>query len=218
MNRDPFVPKVAVETSLMKLLELCVCDCSMMWRKKMSGGEWYCGKGQDVWSILNIECFQSASISMAAGLFFCCWSYRDESSNKQNEGCWTVIMSSAILSLIARSAEFDLVSSLHITEEISLCISLCEKVTVIISSVKAECVTPISCVGTWCPLKQSQAVAYFHTKIIHVKIQLAISCSHAICINFRSEWLLQYLRGLAPLPCQFCTELSFSVYFWGTGV
>lgn len=39
-------------------------------KKIKSGGEWYCGKGQDVWSILNIECFQIASISMAAGLFF----------------------------------------------------------------------------------------------------------------------------------------------------
>lgn len=51
----------------MMLLELCVwiALCEL---KKMSGGEWYCGKGQDVWSILNIECFQIASVSMAAGL------------------------------------------------------------------------------------------------------------------------------------------------------
>lgn len=88
-----------------------------------------------------------------------------------------------------------------------------QNVTGIISSVKAECVIPMSCVGTRCPLKQSQAVAYFHTEIIHVKVQLAISCSHSICINFKSEWQLQYLRRLAPLPYQFYAKLYFSIYF-----
>lgn len=128
------------------------------------------------------------------------------------------LMSAAILSLTGRSTEFDLVFSIRVTEEVSLCISLCKKVTVVISSVKAERVTPMSCVGVWCPLKQSQA--YFHTKIIHVKIQLATYCSHSICINFKDEWQLQYLRRLAPLPCQWTIlyKTIFSIYFWGAGM
>lgn len=124
-------------------------------------------------------------------------------------------MSAAILSLTGRSTEFDLVFSIRVTEEVSLCISLCKKVTVVISSVKAERVTPVSCVGVWCPLKQSQA--YFHTKIIHVKIQLATYCSHSICINFKDEWQLLYLKRLALLHShaseQFCTKLSFPYIF-----
>lgn len=157
-------------------------------------------KGQDVWSILNIECFQIASISMAAGPFFFFDPVEMNPLISKTRAVGQPLMSAAILSLTGRSTEFDLVFSIRVTEEVSLCISLCKKVTVVISSVKAERVTPMSCVGVWCPLKQSQA--YFHTKIIHVKIQLATYCSHSIYINFKDEWQLQYLKRLAPLPCQ----------------
>lgn len=216
MNRDPFVPKYCWDISNDAVGVVCV-NCSV-WRKKWveeSGTVGRAGMSGVYW-IVNV--FKLHQFQWQQNFFLVLDPVEMNPLIRKTRAVGQSLMSSAILSLVARSSAFDLVFSMPITEEVSLCICLCKKVTGVISNVKAECVIPMSCVGTWCPLKQSQAVAYFHTKIIHLKIQLAISCSHSSCINFKSEWQLQYVKRLAPLPYQFCTKLYFSIYYWGTGV
>lgn len=170
---------------------MCV-DCSVSRKKNQMEKSGTVGRARisGVYWILNV--FKLHQFQWQQDFFFCCWSYRDESSNKQNEGCWTVIdVCSNFVVNCKKCRIWPGFLFIHTTEEVSLAIWLCRKVAVIISSVKAECVTPMSCVGAWCPLKQSQAVAYFRTKIIHLKIPVAVSCSHSICTNFKSEWQLQ---------------------------
>lgn len=202
------------------MLELCVW-IALCQEKKTSGGEWCCEEGPGCLEYIEYWMFSNCINFNGSRTFFFIFFFDPVEMNpliSKTRAVGQPLMSAAILSLTGRSTEFDLVFSIRVTEEVSLCISLCKKVTVVISSVKAERVTPVSCVGVWCPLKQTQA--YFHTKIIHVKIQLATYCSHSICINFRDEWQLQYLKRLAPLPCQWTIlyKTNFSIYFWRTGV
>lgn len=87
----------------------------------------------------------------------------------KNKGCWTVIDVFSNFVINCRKCRIwpGFLYTYHWGgQSVHLPV---QNVTGIISSVKAECVIPMSCVGTRCPLKQSQAVAYFHTEIIQSK-------------------------------------------------